>query len=107
MMQGDSYGLEIEILDHDNIVVTPEDISDVEITVGFLRKSYKKGEIFYVADDNKPGIWIFPLSQKETFKLPISQVNVQIRIMWPNGEVEGATIGQLSVNESHSKEVLL
>ena len=107
MMQGDSYGLEIEILDHDNFVVTPEDISDVEITVGFLRKSYKKGEIFYVADDANPGRWIFPLSQKETFKLPISQLSVQVRIMWPNKEVEGATIGQLSINESHSKEVLL
>lgn len=106
MMQGDSFGLEIEILDHDNNVVTPDDISDVEIMVGHLRKSYKEGEIFFVDNGGDPARWIFPLSQEETFKLPIVPAKVQIRIMWANKEVEGSAIGQIKVDENRSKEVL-
>ena len=58
MMQGDSYGLKIEILNAAGEAVTPDDVSDVEITVGFVRKTHADFDIFYM-----DGFWIFPLNQ--------------------------------------------
>lgn len=105
-MQGDAYGIEIDIFDKNGNMVTPDDISDVEITVGHIRKTYKGGSLFYVDNGGGSSQWIFPLSQQETFRFPASKANVQIRIAWPNGEVEGGRLGYLVVHESSSKEVL-
>ena len=40
MMQGDSYNLGIKILNNAGSPVTPDDIRDVEITIGNLSKTY-------------------------------------------------------------------
>lgn len=103
MMQGDSYGLPIEILRSDNTVVTAADVSDVEITIGFLTKTYKAGEVTYDADTAK---WVFPLSQEETLKFPAIRIKAQVRVKWPNGAVEGVLLDGINVHESISKEVL-
>lgn len=101
MMQGDSYGLRIEILNADGVAVTPDDISDVEITVGFIRKTYANVEIFY-----SDGSWVIPLTQEETFTLPATRVKAQVRVAWKDGFVEGASLGEIRVHESISKVVL-
>lgn len=101
MMQGDSYGLKIEILNADGVAVTSDDVSDVEITVGFIRKTYAKGEIIY-----SDGLWIIPLTQEETFKLPATRVKAQVRVVWKDGFVEGASLDEIRIHESISKVVL-
>lgn len=102
MMQGDSYGLAIEIKNAADAVVTTEDITDVEIVIGQLRKTYKEGGISF-----ENGMWIFPLTQEETFKFsPTMRVKGQVRVMFKNGFVEGASLGNVCVYESISKEVL-
>jgi len=101
MMQGDSYGLEIDILNADGQTITSADVSDVEITIGSLRKTYAEGEVTFEA-----GKWKFPLSQTETFKMLPAKVKVQLRVKWPNGEVEGCDLGYKNIQESISKEVL-
>lgn len=101
MMQGDSCGLSIEILNADGAAVTPDDVSNVEVTIGYLRKTYASGEITY-AD----GKWIFPLTQEETFKFPAARVKAQVRVVWVNGNVEGTVLDSVNVRESMSKEVL-
>lgn len=111
MMQGDSYGLKISIVS-DNITgtpgqttdrsVTPDYVSDVEITVGIIRKTYAKGEVFYESGQG----WIVPLTQDETFKLPAARVKAQVRVVWKDGSVEGASLGEIRVDESISKVVL-
>lgn len=101
MMQGDSYGLAIEIKNAADMVVTSGDITDVEITIGHLRKTYKDGSVTF-----KDGMWIFPLTQEETFKFPSMRVKGQVRVMFSNGSVEGASLGFVCVDESLSKEVL-
>ena len=101
MMQGDSYNLIIEILDASGKAVTPDDVSDVEITLGFIRKTYAKKEISYSS-----GMWVFPLSQEETFKLPVARIKAQVRVVWKNGLVEGTSLDEFLVQESISKVVL-
>ena len=101
MMQGDSYSLDIEILSADGSVVTDADVSNVEITIGHLRKTYADGVVRYV-----DGVWKFPMTQEETFKYMPSLVRGQVRVVWKNGEVEGITLDGIRVKESISREVL-
>ncbi len=101
MMQGDSYGLTIDVLNADDEAVTPDDVSDVEVTIGNLRKTYASGEVTY-----SDGKWVFPLTQEETFKFPAARVKAQVRVVWANGDVEGTVLDPINVRESMSKEVL-
>ena len=101
MMQGDSYNLGIRILNNAGNPVTPEDINDVEITIGHLRKTYLNAQVTFYE-----GLWMFPLSQKETFDYWPSAVKAQVRVVWANGVVEGKPLYGVRINESISKEVL-
>ena len=103
MMQGDSYSLDIEILTTDGNVVTDADVSNVEITIGHLRKNCTNGAVRY---DPSTGAWKFPMTQEETFQYLPSSVRGQVRLVWKNGEVEGITLDGIRVKESISKEVL-
>ena len=102
-MQGDSYSLAIEILNAYGTPVTDADVSNVEITIGNLRKSMKDGTVVYSSGD---GVWKFPLSQEETFRYLPSRVKGQVRLVWKNGEVEGIKLDDILVGESISREVL-
>ena len=101
MMQGDSYNLGFRILNNAGNPVIPDDVKDVEITIGHLSKSYTNAELIY-----SDGLWMFPLSQAETFRFWPSSVKAQIRVVWANGVVEGKPIYGMRINESISKEVL-
>lgn len=101
MMQGDSYSLGIRILNNAGNPVTPDDIKDVEITIGQLRKTYLNAQVIF-----DEGLWLFPLSQKETFDYWPAAVKAQVRVVWANGIVEGKPIYGVRINESISKEVL-
>ena len=101
MMQGDSYKLGINILNNAGNPVTPDDIRDVEITIGSLRKTYLNAQLTY-----ENGVWLFPLSQQETFRYWPSSVKAQVRVVWANGVVEGKPLYGVRISESISKEVL-
>ena len=101
MMQGDSYNLGIRILNNAGAPVTPDDIIDIELTIGNLRKTYRNSQIFY-----ENGRWFFPLSQKETFALTPTVVKAQARVLWANGVMEGKQLRGIRVHESMSKEAL-
>lgn len=103
MMQGDSYGLAILIKNAGGIVITADDVADVEITIGFLKKRYSTGDVLFDSSSMK---WIFPLTQEETFQFPSIRVKGQVRVMFKSGFVEGVSLGYVNVNESTSKEVL-
>jgi hypothetical protein len=101
MMQGDSYYLGIKILNNAKNPVTPDDVSDIEITIGHLRKTYRNAELIY-----SDGLWLFPVSQQESFQYWPSSVKAQVRVAWANGVVEGKPLYGVRMNESISKEVL-
>lgn len=81
--------------------VTPDDIKDVEITIGNLRKTYLNAQVVY-----SNGVWLFPLSQAETFRYWPAHVKAQVRVLWANGVVEGKPLYGIRIDESISKEVL-
>ena len=101
MMQGDSYSLGIRVLNNAGNPVTPEDIEDLEITIGHLSKSYLGAQLTF-----NEGMWMFPLSQKETFGYMPSAPKAQVRVKWANGVIEGKPLYGVRIDESISKEVL-
>ena len=101
MMQGDAYSIGFTVQNNAGSVVVPEDIIDMEISIGHLRKTYSSGLVTFYE-----GRWFVPLSQEETFGYWPKAVNAQIRVKWKNGVVEGKTIHGVRINESISKEVL-
>ena len=101
MMQGDSYALGIRILNNAGNPVAPEDIRDVEITIGQIRKTYSNAELMY-----SEGLWMFPVSQNESFGVWPGTAKAQVRVAWANGVVEGKPLYGIRTIESISKEVL-
>ena len=101
MMQGDAYLLGINILNNAGMPVTPADVADVEITIGHLKKKYSAAELSF-----NNGIWMFPLTQKETFECMPASTKAQVRIKWANGVIEGKPLYGIRIDESVSKEVL-
>lgn len=101
MMQGDSYNLGIHILNNAGSPVTPDDIQDIEITIGHISKSYLKSQIQF-----SDGVWMFPLTQSDTQGFWPGSVKSQVRIRWINGAIEGKPLLGIVVNEGISKEVL-
>lgn len=100
-MQGDAYYLGIRILNNAGFPVTPQDVKDVEISLGHLCKNYRRAELLY-----SDGLWLFPLSQEESFGYFPQAVKAQVRLVWANGVVEGKPLYGVRIGESISKEVL-
>ena len=103
MMQGDAYGIRIKILSESGTSITPSDVSEVEVTIGSLIKTYGSGDVTY---DSTIDAWIFPLTQDETFKFRAARAKAQVRIVLNNGNIHGIPLGYINVDESISKEVL-
>jgi len=101
MMQGNACYLGISILNSAGTTVEPVDVQDVEITIGNLKKTYLREELSYSG-----GLWLFPLSQGETFAQRPGNVRAQVRVAWANGVVEGCVLPGVYLDESISKEVL-
>ena len=101
MMQGDSYNIGIKIINNAGTPVAPEDIRDVEITLGQIRKTYSNAELTF-----SEGLWMFPVSQNESFGVWPGPVKAQVRVAWANGVVEGKPLYGIVNTESISKEVL-
>lgn len=101
MMQGDSYNIGIQLLNNAGQPITPDDVDDVEITIGWESKRYKKGQLLF-AD----GLWLYPITQTSSFSQKPGRAAAQVRIKWNNGFVEGQKILGARFVESRSKEVL-
>ena len=101
MMQGDACNPGIRIQNNAGNPVTPNDIQDLEMTIGHLRKTLSGAQLSY-----HNGLWLFPLSQTESRSLLPSHQRAQVRVLWPNGVVEGHDIPDIAIRESISKEVL-
>ena len=101
MMQGDKYDLGIRILNNAGSPVTESDIEDVEITIGRLTKNYRNAQIRHV-----DGLWLFPISQSESFSCRAASLPSQVRVKWKSGVIEGKPLYGVRLQESISKEVL-
>ena len=100
IMQGDEYGLRIGLRTKNGTAVTPENVSDLEITLGRYRKTYLDGEVTW--DGEK---WVFPMTQEMSFTFK-NQVACEARAKFTGGDVIGVFIETLDVIPSQSRVVL-
>lgn len=99
IMQGDSYRIPLSIL-IDGLPMTPDNILEIEVIFSNLRKTYTKGGIIY---DN--GFFIV-LSQKDTLNLIPGLSELEARVKLSTEEVYGAKVGQVTIIDGASREVL-
>ena len=101
IMQGDSYPIPIDIT-QDGIVVTPEIVEDVEITVGTeIRKLYSTGDLRF-----EDGTWYLLMTQRETFSMSGAN-EVVCRLKYPvSGYTCGVRVGILNVIETSQRRVI-
>ena len=102
MMQGDACRIPFRIR-QDGMTVTPEMITDLEVTVGQLRKTYLGGEIIWGED-----CWFVYLSQEETMGMNgADYIRVRVRYLdQPWVTVLGKRVALLYVEEHPKGEVL-
>lgn len=105
--RGDQYWLQVKVLSDDE-TLNIDNVSEVEITIADLIKNATKtsmgfeGELVY-DDENK--LFLFPLTQEESFWLP-KRAEVQARIKYQDNSVVASDISILEVDKSLSKEAL-
>lgn len=106
IMQGDSFAVFLN-LKINNVVMTPDNIQDLEITVGeSLRKLYSAGGAKYDTSLRK---WFFIPTQEETLSLEPNAYDVQARAKFLNGQyssVKGVVVGKIIILSANSKEVI-
>ena len=99
LMQGDQYNIPIEII----LPTGPANATsfeNIEIQMGNIRKTLLDNEITY-SEEKKA--FLFPLKQKETFRLKQGQVEVQVRVKLHSGEIIGTSAGYYNVEDAVSK----
>lgn len=101
VMQGDAYLLGVQILNNAQQPVTPADVADVEITIGHRKKKYTAAELIF-----QDGLWLYPLTQRETLDAQPVPRKAQVRVKWANGAVEGKPLYGVRIDEGISREVL-
>ena len=80
---------------------TPNDVKNIEITIGNIRKTYLDLEVLY-----SDGRWLFFLSQEDTFGFYPGVIKVQLRVYWKNGAIEGHDVYGFRIKEHIRKELL-
>lgn len=101
MMQGDQYRIPISLKHEYGEDVVANDVSEVEVFVGSVRKTLSDGVEF----DESDRVFYVYLEQKETFRLS-GDVRVQARVLFTSGDVVGVNLGSVNFETSTSKVVL-
>lgn len=101
-MQGDQYRIPIELKHSDGSFVTQEELKDMEVFVGNVRKMLSKNEVVFESLEN---VFYVHLKQEETFRMN-GDVSVQVRVLFPSGDVVGIDLGKINFVKATSKVVL-
>ena len=104
--QGDALTIPVD-LEQSQLDITPDMVSDVEITVGMsLRRLYSGETVQHSAEDGK---WSFRLTQKDTFGLRPGNYITQARVKYknePEFDVTCIDVGTIVVLSANSREEL-
>lgn len=102
-MQGDAYNIPIK-LQVDGGIADISMFSEVEITIGNIRKTLSNNNISF---DASKKVFLFPLSQKESFNLIVGEYIPEVRVkIAESDEVLGTKLEKILVVKSKSKAVL-
>lgn len=101
IQRGNTYTIKIT-LTNDGVAVLPADISEIEVTFHKATKSYIGTDITY---DAVNGVYIYSLTQAETFSLP-DTFYYQTRVKFATGDVTSEAVQTGTAIDVLSKTVL-
>lgn len=101
MMQGDAYTQKLK-LSVDGEPVNPENLEEIEVMIGCVRKTKTAGEVGY---DSESGLYFVELMQRDTFRLSGASEMI-VRCKFSDERVLGFNCGTLLFERSASKEQL-
>lgn len=106
IMRGDAYAIPVE-LTQGSYTLTPEMVSDVEISVGEnLIQKYSQGDVNF---DQELQQWYFRMSQADSLAMEANEsYPVIARVKYTNNpaDVKGIKCGEIIVEDTNSTEVL-
>lgn len=102
MMQGDAYALPIEIRTADG-PAKENTFADIEVIIGPFRRTLREGNLTY---DPVRQVFLFPLTQRDTFSVCHGIKPGQVRVRTHDGQVFGTSLGSVDIMGSLSREVL-
>ena len=104
MVQGDKYALPVKIQVKSSggtpTVISDMDVVKVRIKLGDAEDVWPEGTLRY---NSNLGKWMFPLTQEETLKM--SNVGLQVRIVFPSGDIFNSVPQQVAVYKAIIREV--
>lgn len=98
IMQGDAYPIPVYVK-IDGSVATPENIDALRVRIGNMTDEYPNGTI-----TEQRGVWLFPMTQAQSYGLMAGEVPVQAQVM-RNGCVIGTAVTTVNVGKSILKGV--
>lgn len=104
IMQGDQYSITFGI-DFNDSPLDISTVSTVQLVVGNMVKSYKSDGTGEVSWDNDNSLFVFPVTQEETFLLSGLQ-NCQARIKFNDDAIVGGKADPIVFTFSSTKEVI-
>lgn len=95
IQRGDQYGIPFSVKIGGS-VVTPSNITDIEIQIETYNKKYSSGELTYDSTTQK---WLFPLTAAMSNALPhVSEVQVRVK---PNAsDVVNSAVTKIHIMDS-------
>lgn len=103
IMEGDQYGISIRIKDKCGTLITNEHVEDVEVCIGKYTKTYASGVVTY---DSEKDVFVYPLTQEESFNFNSNSVACQVRVKFEGGDIIGEGCDRIDIVPSKSKERL-
>lgn len=105
IMQGDQIPIGIRLEDDAGESIPDTDVAEVVITLG--NKSRKMtDEVLPVTYDAEEELWIFMVTQEDTFALDMGVHSLEARVEFGDGNTDGAHVAAVYVLPSGNKEVL-
>ena len=105
IMQGDQVVIAILLEDEEGNPITPEDVSEVVITLGEVSRKMTDEE-YPVTYDAEEAVWLFTVTQADTLGMVMGITSLEARVKFVNGSVGGASVGGVFILPSNNKEVL-
>lgn len=93
-MMGAAYSLPF-VIKSGETVITSADVSSVRIGIANLTAIYPNGRLSYT-----DGVWYFPITQAQSYRLPQGEVCFQVQIQLASGEVLSSKKDRLTIGGS-------
>lgn len=103
--QGDQNVIGVKLKDDTEAVITPEDVSEVIITLGNLSRRTTDDED-PVTYDSEREAWLFSVKQEDTLAMTMGIHRLSARVEFDDGTIGNANVAVVFILPSGNTEVM-